>query len=89
MPRTRGVPKAKKGCGLKGLPIRQHQVIMLRLKHWQPKEIGDALGLSTKTVNAHIARAFVKLECTCMREVATRFTEILLIDAEEANAAHV
>ncbi|HVS40668.1 MAG TPA: helix-turn-helix transcriptional regulator, partial [Candidatus Dormibacteraeota bacterium] len=62
--------------GAEGITVRELQVARLAAQRLTAKEIGDRLFISRRTVEAHLARVYVKLGVASKGELARRLTEL-------------
>ena len=62
--------------GAEGITMRELQVARLAAQRLTAKEIGDRLFISRRTVEAHLARVYVKLGVASKGELARRLTEL-------------
>jgi DNA-binding CsgD family transcriptional regulator/tetratricopeptide (TPR) repeat protein len=62
--------------GADGITVRELQVARLAAQRLTAKEIGDRLFISRRTVEAHLARVYVKLGVASKGELARRLTEL-------------
>jgi two-component system response regulator DevR len=69
--RERGRPRA--GPGLLALTAQEHRVLQLVARGRTNREIGDALGLSEKTVKNYLSHAFEKLSVSRRAQAAVLF----------------
>jgi DNA-binding CsgD family transcriptional regulator len=54
-------PTLTRGAGIEPLTAREREVALLAARGRSSREIGDHLGLSTRTVDTHLARVYRKL----------------------------
>jgi len=57
-------PALARGAGIEPLTGREREVALLAASGRSSREIGDHLGLSTRTVETHLARVYRKLGIT-------------------------
>lgn len=62
--------------GAEGITVRELQVARLAAQRLTAREIGDRLFISRRTVEAHLARVYVKLGVASKGELARRLTEL-------------
>jgi predicted ATPase/DNA-binding CsgD family transcriptional regulator len=75
---------AKHGHGATHLTLREIGVLQLMAHARTDREIAEALFLSRRTVNAHVARIFDKLEVHTRREAVERGHELGLLSGNDA-----
>jgi DNA-binding CsgD family transcriptional regulator len=64
-------PPMRRGAGIEPLTEREREVAMLAEGGRSSREIGERLGLSTRTVDTHLARVYRKLGITGRNELST------------------
>jgi DNA-binding CsgD family transcriptional regulator len=60
-----------------GLTRQEHRILLLVAEGKTNKEIGEALGLSGKTVKNYLSNVFQKLNVSRRSQAAVRFTQII------------
>src|SRR4029453_6127479 len=63
-------PGLSRGEGIEPLTAREREVALLAAAGRSSKDIGDRLGLSTRTVDTHLARVYRKLGIPGRSELA-------------------
>ena len=63
-------PVLARGAGIEPLTAREREVALLAVGGRSSRAIGDHLGLSTRTVDTHLARVYRKLGITGRSELA-------------------
>jgi DNA-binding CsgD family transcriptional regulator len=74
---------AKRRHGEGHLTLREIEVLQLMAQARTDREIAGALFLSHRTVNAHVARIFDKLEVHTRREAVERGHELGLLSGND------
>jgi DNA-binding CsgD family transcriptional regulator len=63
-------PVLARGAGVERLTAREREVALLVANGWSSRDVADHLGVSTRTVETHLARVYRKLGITSRSELA-------------------
>jgi DNA-binding CsgD family transcriptional regulator len=69
-------PGLTRGEGIEPLTAREREVALMAAAGRSSKDIGDRLGLSTRTVDTHLARVYRKLGIPGRSELASALGDV-------------
>ena len=82
-------PALARGDGIEPLTAREREVALLAAAGRSSRDIGDRLGLSTRTVDTHLARVYRKLGIAGRSELAAALGDVNAVDYVDPRAQRI